>query len=141
MSQEPPLNKGNSGCRRRQFERQMLKKIPACHFIMVMVLLNGMKDMTVPIDQAGRIVLPKGVRQELAIKPGDRLKVSIRGLSVTLTPSHEATGLVRKGKALVFVTEDAETLSQEAAGRILEAGREEREEQITGGQAGRRRGQ
>ena len=75
MSQEPPLNKGNSGCRRRQFERQMLKKIPACHFIMVMVLLNGMKETLVPIDQAGRIVLPKDVRDEL--KEGDQVLVKV----------------------------------------------------------------
>ena len=66
---------------------------------------NGIKwyeDTLVPIDQAGRIVLPKNVRQELAIKPGDVFKVAIAGAAVTLTPSREKAGLVRKGKALVF---------------------------------------
>ena len=93
---------------------------------MVMVCLNGMKEMTVPIDQAGRIVLPKDVRQELAIKPGDTLKLSIHGSSVTLTPNKEATGFVRKGHALVFATAGDETLSQDDVNGILEEGRDER---------------
>jgi AbrB family looped-hinge helix DNA binding protein len=88
-----------------------------------------MKEMTVPIDQAGRIVLPKDVRQELAIKPGDTLKLSIHGSSVTLTPNKEATGFVRKGHALVFSTAGDETLTQEEVNGILEEGRDERLEQ------------
>src|SRR5271169_3198716 len=74
-----------------------------CHKAMVMVVLNGMKNLMLPIDQAGRIVLPKHVRQELAVKPGDTFKVSIHGSAVTLTPNKAAGGFLRKGKALVFV--------------------------------------
>ena len=91
-----------------------------------MVYFSGMKEMTVPIDQAGRIVLPKNVRHELAIKPGDTLKVSIHGSSVTLTPNKEATGFVRKGRALVFSTTEAGSLRQEAVNDILEQSRDER---------------
>ena len=91
---------------------------------MVMVFFNGVKDALVPIDQAGRIVLPKNVRQELAIKPGDVFKVSIAGSAVTLTPSREKTGLVRKGRALVF-SATGDTLSLEQVNQALEAGREE----------------
>jgi AbrB family looped-hinge helix DNA binding protein len=94
-----------------------------------MVSLYGMKEMTVPIDQAGRIVLPKDVRQELAIKPGDTLKLSIHGSSVTLTPNKESTGFVRKGHALVFATTEDETLREETVQAILDEAREERHEQ------------
>ena len=97
-----------------------------------MVLLDGMKDM-VPIDQAGRIVLPKEVRDELAIKPGDTLKISIHGSSVTLTPNKEESGFVRKGKALVFSSSSAETLSHESASKILEEERAERETELKAG--------
>jgi AbrB family looped-hinge helix DNA binding protein len=93
---------------------------------MVMVFCYGMKEMTIPIDQAGRIVLPKDVRQELAIKPGDMLKLSIHGSSVTLTPNREAAGFVRKGHALVFSTSDAGPLNQETVNEILEGSRNER---------------
>ncbi len=62
-----------------------------------MVFSAGMKEL-VPIDQAGRIVLPKAFRQELAIKAGDLLEVSVHGSSVTLVPKKEAAALVRKGR-------------------------------------------
>jgi AbrB family looped-hinge helix DNA binding protein len=104
-----------------------------------MVLWFGMKHDMVPIDQAGRIVLPKGVRQELAIKPGDTFKVSIDGLAVTLTPNKESTGFVRKGKALVFSTAGDEILSEEAVQEILESARAERDDRIVESLCGHKR--
>lgn len=98
-----------------------------------MVSLYGMKETTVPIDRAGRIVLPKEVRQELSIKPGDTFKVSIHGLSVTLTPKKEASGLVRKGHALVFATTGGEVLREDTVDKAMEETREERHEQIFAG--------
>ena len=86
-----------------------------------------MKELWVPIDQAGRVVLPKGIRDELAIKPGDTFKVSIQGAAVTLTPNSESAGFVRKGKALVFSARGDETVSNETVASILESGRQERE--------------
>jgi AbrB family looped-hinge helix DNA binding protein len=98
-----------------------------------------MKGSEVPIDRAGRIVLPKEVRRELAIKPGDTFKVSIRGSSVTLTPNKETVGLVRKGQALVFSTTGEDTLSQETVNRIVEESRAERHEESSAGLRGPRR--
>src|SRR5437016_4036362 len=86
---------------------------------MVMVFFNTMKDLLIPIDPAGRVVLPKNVRQELAITPGDTFKVSIHGTAVTLTPTKETTGFVRKGKALVFSTTGKEILSEKTVNDIL----------------------
>lgn len=106
---------------------------------MVMVCFYGMKEMTIPIDQAGRVVLPKNVRQELAIKPGDTLKVSIHGSSVTLTPNKEATGFVRKGHALVFSTVEGNSLSQEAVNDVLEQSRDERDGHSLAGLRGPKR--
>ncbi len=94
----------------------------------------------VPIDRAGRVVIPKNVRQELAIKPGDILKVSVNGSSVTLTPNRETAGFVRKGQALVFSTGGGETLSEETVASLLEQGRDERHEgSFTGLRAPKRR--
>jgi AbrB family looped-hinge helix DNA binding protein len=98
-----------------------------------------MKELMVPIDQAGRVVLPKDVRDELAIKPGDTLKVSIHGASVTLTPNKQSAGFVRKGKALVFSSGGEEVLSQETADRAMEKGREVREEESFSGLQGSKR--
>ena len=87
-----------------------------------------MKKLMVPIDRAGRIVLPQAVRQELALKPGDTLELTVRGAAVTLTPNKETVGFVRKGKALVFSTAGEDTLRPEAVSRILEETRDLRHE-------------
>lgn len=84
-----------------------------------------MKDLSVPIDPAGRIVLPKKVREELAVKAGDTFKVSISGSTVVLTPLKATAGFVRKGKALVFCVPGRKTVSTEEINEILESTREE----------------
>lgn len=42
--------------------------------------------MQVKIDRAGRIVLPKAVRDKLGLAPGDSLELEQRGNRVTLFP-------------------------------------------------------
>ncbi len=91
----------------------------ACHCVVVMPSINGMKDIFVPMDQAGRVVLPKSVRQELAIQPGALLKLSIEGTSVMLTPGGFKTGLKRKGKALVFANLEDAGLKTETVNNVL----------------------
>ncbi|HTV43272.1 MAG TPA: AbrB/MazE/SpoVT family DNA-binding domain-containing protein [Candidatus Sulfotelmatobacter sp.] len=72
-----------------------------------------MNDILVPIDKAGRVVLPKQVREELAINPGDLLKISIHGSEVTLRPTREASGFIRRGHALVFSAAEGDFLDNE----------------------------
>ena len=95
---------------------------------MVMVFYNTMKKQRVcQLTKQDELCFPKNIRQELAIKAGDTLKVSLHGLSITLTPNREtAHFFIRKGKALVFTTAGDASLSQEAARRILEETRDER---------------
>jgi AbrB family looped-hinge helix DNA binding protein len=78
-----------------------------------MVFLNGMNDVSAPIDKAGRVVLPKRVRDELAINPGDRLEISIHGSEIILRPTREASGFIRRGQALVFSTGEGDVLTPE----------------------------
>lgn len=78
-----------------------------------------MKDLLVPIDKAGRVVLPKVVRDELAINPGDLLKISIHGNEVTLRPNREAAGFLKRGHALVFSSGGADLLENETVEAIL----------------------
>jgi AbrB family looped-hinge helix DNA binding protein len=91
-----------------------------------------MNDVLVPIDRAGRVVLPKAVRQELAIQPGDVLRVSVQGLTVTLAVNQDKTGLVRRGKALVFETAGSEALGSEAVRDLLEGERQEHHRRVVG---------
>ena len=85
-----------------------------------------MKDILIPIDQAGRIVLPKNVRQDLAIKPGDMLKLTNPGTHVTLTLSKLKSGFQRKGKALVFTTSGEDTFGHEVVETLLNEAHGER---------------
>lgn len=96
---------------------------------MVLVSSNGMKDILVPIDKAGRVVLPKNVREELSILPGDILKISIQGNEVILRLKRDSSGFVRKGRALVFSNRGGEQLSRETVDAVLAGNRDER---ITG---------
>jgi AbrB family looped-hinge helix DNA binding protein len=75
-------------------------------------------DVMVPIDKAGRVVLPKHVREELAINPGDQLKVSIRGNEVTLRPARAASGFIKRGRALVFSSDGADLLHNDTVESI-----------------------
>ncbi len=98
-----------------------------------------MKKLLVPIDRAGRLVLPKGVRRELAIKPGDVFAVSISGLTVTLTPSKAKGGFVRKGRALVFSTGGGPSFGQETVEKIIEEDRGLARARVEAGLRGRKR--
>ena len=92
---------------------------------MVMVSFNGMKNVLVPIGKAGRVVLPKEVRDELAINPGDLFSITIHGNQVTLSPNKEVCGFIRRGKALVFSSGEVDLLDTETVENVRNATRSE----------------
>ena len=92
-----------------------------------------MSDVSAPIDKAGRVVLPKSVRDELAINPGDRLKISIHGGEVILRPTREASGFIKRGQALVFSTGEDGLLTHETVEAIRADERESLLNSLAGG--------
>ncbi len=58
----------------------------------------------VTLDQAGRVVLPKTLRDELHLSPGDTLDVTVKGEEVTLRPRRGATPLQKERGVWVFRT-------------------------------------
>jgi AbrB family looped-hinge helix DNA binding protein len=98
---------------------------------MAMAFCNGMKEMVVPIDKAGRVVLPKGVREELAINPGDLFKVSVQGNQVTLQLNREKAGFIKRGRALVFSTGGTDLLDPEIIEHIRSSERDSSTPTIT----------
>jgi AbrB family looped-hinge helix DNA binding protein len=78
----------------------------------------------VTLDRAGRIVLPKSLRDELQLSPGDTLDVTIQGEEVTLRPRRSSTPMQKKRGIWVFSTgkpmaydETAEAICQVRAQR------------------------
>jgi AbrB family looped-hinge helix DNA binding protein len=58
----------------------------------------------VTLDQAGRVVLPKTLRDELHLSPGDTLDITVKGDEVTLRPRRGATPLQKERGVWVFRT-------------------------------------
>lgn len=61
--------------------------------------------MRTTIDRAGRLVIPKRVREEAGLRPGVPLDVRWREGRIEIEPSPMPVRLVRKGKLLVAVPE------------------------------------
>ena len=57
---------------------------------------------TLTLDQAGRVVLPKKLRDELRIGPGDELELESDGDRVTLRPARSLSRLFQKSGVWVY---------------------------------------
>jgi AbrB family looped-hinge helix DNA binding protein len=79
---------------------------------------------TITIDKAGRVVIPKEIREELRLEPGDELAVETDSEGVTLRPINRDSPL-RKGKG-VWVFEGGKRMSLEEANRLVRDTRSER---------------
>jgi AbrB family looped-hinge helix DNA binding protein len=81
--------------------------------------------MQLTIDKAGRIVIPKSLRDELNLEPGDALEVESAGEEITLRPVR-GTGPLTKEHG-VWLFHSGEPLSELATDKMLRRLREERD--------------
>ena len=95
-----------------------------------MVWYNGIMNATITIDKAGRIVLPKPVRDKLQLQAGDSLEFEVSGQEVMLRPVRSKMRLRREDGMWVFTTD--EPLPENLVEDTMEAVRRERDEQILG---------
>ena len=80
---------------------------------------------TITIDKAGRVVIPKEIRDELRLEPGDTLAFASEGDRVTLRPLHANTPLQKERGVWVF--RGSKPLSLDEANRIVRDARDERD--------------
>ena len=78
-----------------------------------MELTNGftqskMPNMNVTLDKAGRVVLPKRLRQQLHLAPGDSLELESEGERVTLRPVRPQALLRKEYGVWVYQGEPAD---------------------------------
>jgi AbrB family looped-hinge helix DNA binding protein len=59
--------------------------------------------MRTAIDQAGRLVIPKSLRDSLGITPGQPLEISVRAGRIEIEAAPTPMTLVREGKGVVAV--------------------------------------
>lgn len=77
------------------------------------------------IDKAGRVVIPKPLRKELHLEPGDSLEVESAGEQITLRPVRGTGPLTKEHGVWVFYS--GEPLPASATDEILQKIREERD--------------
>ncbi len=65
--------------------------------------IHGMKTT---MDSAGRIVVPKALRQALDLKAGQPLEISVENGRLQLEPAATPMTLEKRGKGLVAVPEN-----------------------------------
>ncbi len=83
--------------------------------------------MKTTIDPAGRLVIPKPIRQEAGLRPGMVLDVRWRAGRIGIEPAPLPIKLVRKGPLVVAVPEkDVEVLRGDAVERTRKTLRRER---------------
>ena len=58
--------------------------------------------MQLALDRFGRMVLPKAIRDDLGLLPGDKLDAQEQGDSIVLSPVREPDAVRRKEGVLVF---------------------------------------
>jgi AbrB family looped-hinge helix DNA binding protein len=87
-------------------------------------------NTTLTVDKAGRVVLPKPVRDELQLSAGDSLELESSEDRIVLRPVRGTAGLRKKQG--IWVLDVDEPISVEAVNRTIRDIRREREESWRG---------
>lgn len=82
-------------------------------------------NTTVKLDKAGRVVIPKPLRDELRLAPGDSLALESEGDRVTLRPVRSGSAMRKEQGIWVFRT--GKKVSAAETDRALEKLRQERD--------------
>jgi len=77
------------------------------------------------MDKAGRVVIPKPLREELRLEPGDALELGSTGEQITLRPVRGTGPLMKECGVWVFRT--GKPLPASATDELLQRIREERD--------------
>jgi len=93
---------------------------------MVIAIINAMK---VSIDKAGRIVVPKAVRERYGLHAGTDLELEETGRGIVLSPVESEPALVRQNGVLVYTGKIAPGVDHT---KLVEYDREERMREIGG---------
>ena len=84
---------------------------------------------TLTLDKAGRIVIPKTLRDELQLGTGDSLELESHGDQITLRPIHSSMPIQKEDGIWVYRSGQPCNLSIRD---LIEQGREERHQSILG---------
>jgi AbrB family looped-hinge helix DNA binding protein len=81
------------------------------------------------IDSAGRVTLPKALRQELQLEPGDTLRLETHGEQINLLPLRPTAPICKEDGIWVYRSGQSTSLS---ISKLIADGRDERHRKILG---------
>ena len=87
-------------------------------------------NTTVTIDKAGRVVLPKPLREELQLEPGDKVELDSKGGTVTLCRVRQSSRLHKERG--IWVLRRGTKISAAATDKVLREVREKRDRENLG---------
>src|SRR5436305_7494811 len=87
-------------------------------------------NTTLTIDKAGRVVLPKPVRDQMQLSAGDSLVLDSADDRIVLRPVREAVGMRKKQG--IWVLDVGEPLTLETVNQTTEEVRRDREQSLLG---------
>jgi AbrB family looped-hinge helix DNA binding protein len=76
------------------------------------------------LDAAGRVVIPKRLRDELCLEPGDTLSLETEGERMVLRPLRSGSAMRRENGIWVF--RSGQSVSADDTGKVLESVRRSR---------------
>jgi AbrB family looped-hinge helix DNA binding protein len=79
-------------------------------------MINGMQTT---IDSAGRIVIPRGIREAAGLEPGTSVEVRVVDGVVSIEPAHSEVRIVRRGRLKVAMKEGKAAPLSEAVARAV----------------------
>jgi AbrB family looped-hinge helix DNA binding protein len=82
--------------------------------------------MRTTIDRAGRVVIPKPLRERAGFKPGMEVEVRFNEGNIEITSPPSKGRIINKGGVWVWHTPGPERLSQETINDLIEEVRNER---------------
>jgi AbrB family looped-hinge helix DNA binding protein len=91
---------------------------------------NGIMNSKVTLDRAGRLVLPKKLRDHLHLSPGDTLDITVEGDEVKLRPRRSSSPLQKKQGVWVFST--GKPMASDETAEALRDIREQRDRRNSG---------
>lgn len=65
-----------------------------------------MNGMTTTIDAAGRLVIPRDIRNAIGLRPGATVEISVEDGVITIQPAPMRVKVVKKGRLHILVAED-----------------------------------
>jgi AbrB family looped-hinge helix DNA binding protein len=87
--------------------------------------------MRTTIDRAGRVVIPKNVRDEAGLNPGTSVRIEYRDGKVEIEPVGKRVKWVRKGSFVVArAPRGTPKMTNEQVRKLIEESREERMRQL-----------